>query len=159
MAFMSGRVRSAAGTCAIATLVLVLAFGNPAYVDWANRNANTDTASGLFLRTLAWPTWHLEPANGSGAAIRDLLAADLKAILLILLVAVLVGATITRSGFGAFVIGWGCTMLAAGIAGLLAAFLAHDASLHGAMLAAVGGAGYGLLVGWLIGLAALTGRH
>jgi len=29
-----GRVRTATGTAVIAALILVLAFGNPAYVDW-----------------------------------------------------------------------------------------------------------------------------
>ncbi|MGA8112113.1 MAG: hypothetical protein WCA46_00470 [Actinocatenispora sp.] len=159
MAYLSGRVRSAAGTCAIATLVLVLAFGNPAFVDWVHRNESDQTGLGLFLRTLAWPSWHLRPINGSGEALRDLIAADLTAILLIVLVAVLVGAVISRGGFGVFLAGWGCFIIAAGVAGFLAAFIGHDASIHGSMIAAAGGATYGMFVGWLIGLAAITGKH
>lgn len=158
MAILSGRVRSAAGTCAVATLVLVLAFGNPAFVSWVHRNESDQTAVGLFLRTLAWPSWHLSPINGSGAALRDLIAADLTAILLIVLVAVFVGAAAARRGIGVFLTGWGCAIIAAGVAGFLAAFVGHEASLHGSMLAAAAGATYGMFVGWVIGLAAVSGK-
>jgi hypothetical protein len=164
MAAVGSRARSAAGYGVIATVILVLAFGNTAYVDWVTRNESTSTAGGYLLRELAWPQWHLVPANDSGAAIRALVAADLKAILLIVFVALLLGLATgsllaSGSGFGRFVVGWGCFMLAAAVAGLLSAFIVANASILGALLSAAAGAGYGLFFGWIIGLAALAGRR
>jgi hypothetical protein len=164
MAAVRGHARSAAGTGVIATLVLVLAFGNAAYVDWVTGNESTTTAGGYLLRELAWPAWHLAPANSSGPAIQALIAADLKAILLILFVALLLGLATASllssgSGLGRFVLGWGCFVLAAAVAGLLSAFVVANASLLGALLAAAGGAAYGLFFGWIVGLAALAGHR
>jgi hypothetical protein len=164
MAAVGSRARSAAGIGVIATLILVLAFGNVAYVDWATRNESTATAGGYLLRELTWPAWHLVPANGSGAAVQALLAADLRAILLIVFVALLLGLALAEvlasgSGLARFVLGWGCFILAAAIAGLVSAFLVANASVLGALLSAAGGAAYGLFWGWIIGLAAPAGRR
>jgi hypothetical protein len=164
MAAVREHTRSAAGYGVIATLILVLAFGNAAYVDWVTRNESTATAGGYLLRELAWPAWHLIPANGSGPAIQALIAADLKAILLIVFVALLLGLATASllssgSGLGRFILGWGCFILAAAVAGLLSAFVVANASLLGALLAAAGGAAYGLFFGWVVGLAALAGHR
>jgi hypothetical protein len=164
MAAVREHTRSAAGYGVIATLILVLAFGNAAYVDWVTRNESATTAGGYLLRELAWPAWHLIPANDSGPAIQALIAADLKAILLIVFVALLLGLATASllssgSGLGRFILGWGCFILAAAVAGLLSAFVVANASLLGALLAAAGGAAYGLFFGWVVGLAALAGHR
>src|SRR2546423_14472460 len=82
----TGRVRTVPGAAAIAALILVLAFGNPAYVDWANKNASSDSAWGFFLKELAWPNWTFS----STQSVQNVLANDIRAILLIVLTAVFV---------------------------------------------------------------------
>src|SRR5439155_9165759 len=91
MVITTTRSRTMTGTAVLIAAILVLAFGNPAYVDWANRNADPNTAGGFFLRELTWPAWRFTSQNDTGAALRDLLAADIKALLLIALTAALVG--------------------------------------------------------------------
>src|SRR6266498_1717478 len=120
MALLTSRYRSATGAATLVAFILVLVFGSPWYVSWVNSNTRSDTAGGLFLRTLAWPAWSFD----SKAQVRDVLAADLKALLLILFTALFV-----------------------------------HASLLGALSWAIGGAAYGLLTGWIIGLASMAGRR
>jgi hypothetical protein len=133
-------------------LILVLAFGNPAFHDWAYKQ-NGSSAGGFFLQTLTWPTWHFNKTS----SLQDLFADDLKAVLLIIgtyaLVSVLVGAQASGHGFSQFLSGWAGYIFAACLAGLLAAWVLHNASLLGALQWAVGGAAYGLIVGWIVGLA------
>ena len=71
------RTVSSAGT--IVALILVLAFGNSAYRDWVTRSTSANNAGGFFLRELTWPAWSFN----SNESIRNLLAQDLKALLLI----------------------------------------------------------------------------
>jgi len=150
----AGRVRTAPGVAVLAALILVLLFGNPAYVDWQSRHAGND-AWGFILKTLAWPSWSFS----STQSLQTVLANDIKAILLIvftgIFVAALVGARGALSGFFA---GWGGYIFAAALAGFLAAFIQVDASLLGAFGWASLGAVYGLFVGWIVGLATLTAR-
>ena len=146
-----GRVRTAPGTAVLAALVLVLAFGNPAYVEWANKNANANSAWGFFLRTLAWPSWSFS----SKESVQTLLANDVKALLLIILTGIFVA---MLGGLRLFMVGWGGYIFAAAVAGLLAAFIQANASLLGAFTWAAGGAVYGLFVGWIVGLATLAAR-
>jgi hypothetical protein len=152
------RTVSSAGT--IVALILVLAFGNSAYRDWVNNNTNANNAGGFFLRQLTWPSWSFS----SSESIRNLLAEDIKALLLVVLAAVFLGllAVAPRSSLrgmlGAIVTGWGAFIFAAAVAGLLAAFIAVHASLLGAFSWAAGGAVYGLFVGWIVGLATLAFR-
>src|ERR1700742_1206674 len=102
-----GRVRTAAGTAVVAALILVLAFGNSAYVDWA-RNHTSNNAWGFFLRELAWPTWSFN----SDESVRTIRANDLKAILLIVLtgifVTLLAGSQLSsaRGSSSQFLAGW-----------------------------------------------------
>lgn len=164
MAF-SGRVRTASGTATLAALVLVLAFGNPAYRDWATGHTNANSAWGWFLRLLSWPAWDWHARNDSSAALRDLLATDLKAILVIVFTAVLVKAMTSsllasgRGTVGALLGGWGAYVFAAALAGFLSAFVTSNASVLTAFIAAAGGATYGLFSGWVVGLASTTGRR
>jgi len=165
MVITTTRSRTMTGTAVLIAAILVLAFGNPAYVDWANRNADPNTAGGFFLRELTWPAWRFTSQNDTGAALRDLLAADIKALLLIALTAALVGGVSgallasARGSLAAFILGWGCFILAAALAGLLTAFLSSNASVRGAFDWAAGGAVYGLFVGWIVGAAATAARR
>jgi hypothetical protein len=155
------RFRTVTGAGTIVALILVLAFGNSAYRDWANTSTSANDAGGFFLRQLTWPTWSFS----SDEPLRNLLAADLKALLLVVFTAALLSllAVVPGGGFrgtiGAIVSGWGAFIFAAALAGLLAAFLTVHASLLGAFTWAAGGAVYGLFVGWIVGLATLAFRR
>lgn len=141
--------------------ILVLVFGSPIFVDWVNRNTRSDTAGGLFLRTLSWPAWSFNSAT----PVRDLLAQDLKAILFVVFVAVfltlLAGAELSRARgtLADFFSGWGAVIFAAALAGFLTAFVSVHAGLYTALLWALTGAGYGLITGWIIGLAQMGTRR
>jgi hypothetical protein len=151
----SRRRTTATGVGTLAAAILVLVFGSPIFVDWVNRNTRADSASGLFLRTLAWPAWSFN----SNTAVRDLLAQDLKAILFVVFVAVflsvLAGAELSRARgtLADFVSGWSAVIFAAALAGFITAFLSVQTGLYTALLWALGGAGYGLITGWIIALA------
>src|SRR5689334_4822988 len=82
------RARSSTGAGVIAILVLVLAFGNQAYAEWADRHAQGETAWDLLLRTLSFPRWYITPG---GTATQDVIAFDIRALLLVVLVAALLG--------------------------------------------------------------------
>jgi hypothetical protein len=144
----AGRVRTATGAAVLAALILVIAFGNPAYTDWA-KNHTANDAWGFFLKQLAWPTWSFS----SDESVRTIVATDIKAILLVVLTGVFVSlmldSTATRSG-RLFFSSWGAYLFAAAFAGLLAAFIQVDASLRGTFDWAAGGAIYGLFVGWVL---------
>lgn len=161
MALFTSRYRTAAGAATLVAFILVLVFGSPWYVHWVNGNTRADTAGGLFLRTLAWPAWSFD----SKAQVRDVLAADLKALLLLLFTALFVsliaGAELAkaRGTMAALFAGWGAYIFAGAVAGLIAAFVVVHATLFGALLWASGGAAYGLFVGWIIGLASMAGRR
>jgi hypothetical protein len=139
-------------------LVLVLAFGNQAYVEWADAHAKGATAWDLLLRTLAWPKWFI---TSGGNASQDVIAFDIRALLLVVLVAVLLGVAgaYVVGGMGPFVLGWFSVILGAAVAALLTAFLTTDASFFNALQAAASASIYGLFVGWIIGLAAAATRR
>ncbi|HEX6501235.1 MAG TPA: hypothetical protein VF054_19715 [Micromonosporaceae bacterium] len=162
MVVTTGRgVRTATGTGTLAALVLVLAFGNPSYHDWAARSTDANSALGFFLRELGWPGWTFS----SAVPLRDLIAADLKAILLIAFTAmflmVLPGSQLSsaRGTLSGLFAGWGSYIFAGALAGFLAAFLQAHASLLGAYHWAADGAVYGLFAGWIVGLATLGARR
>ncbi|MDG6100708.1 hypothetical protein Daura_02800 [Dactylosporangium aurantiacum] len=156
MAITRSRYRTATSAGTLVAFLLVLIFGSPWYVDWVNSGNR-----GLFLETLAWPAWNFD----TDQSVRDLLAADLKAILLVLFTAVfitlLVGAQLAsaRGTISAILTGWAAYIFAAALAALITAFLLADASISSAVVNAAGGAGYGLIVGWIIGLASMAGRR
>lgn len=151
----AGRVRTAPGVGVLTALILVLLFGNPAYVDWQARHAGND-AWGFILKTLAWPAWSFS----SSQSIQTVLANDIKAILLIVFTGLFVAALSgLRGGLNQFFAGWGGYIFAAALAGFLAAFIQVDASVLGAFGWASLGAVYGLFVGWIVGLATLGARR
>lgn len=139
-------------------LLMVLAFGNQAFAEWADKHAQGQTAWDLLLRTLAWPRWSI---TSGGAAPRDVIALDLRALLLVVLVAALLGLASANvvGGGGAFILGWFSVVIGAAIAALLTAFLTTDASLYNALLSAAAASVYGLFVGWIVGLLAAATRR
>jgi hypothetical protein len=156
----AGRVRTAPGIAVLVALILVLAFGNPAYVDWQARHAGND-AWGFVLKTLAWPNWSFS----STQSLQTVLANDIKAILLIaftgVFVAALAGSQLAtaRGSLSQFFAGWGGYIFAGALAGFIAAFIQTNASVLGAFGWASLGAVYGLFVGWIVGLAVLGTRR
>jgi hypothetical protein len=150
MALLS-RVRSSVGAGAIAILILVLAFGNQAYAEWADKHATGANAWDLLLRTLSWPRWFV--TSGSQPS-RAVLAYDLRALLLVLFVVAIVGLarTSVAGGFGGLVLGWFAVIFGGAIAALITSFLTTDSSFYNALGSALQAAGYGLIVGWLVGL-------
>ena len=152
----AGRVRTVPGVAAVAALILVLAFGNPSYVDWANRHASPDTAWGFFLRILAWPSWSFS----STESVQNLLANDLRAILLIVFTAVFMAMLVgSRGSISQIFAGWAAYIFAGALAGLIAAFFLSHPSLLTAFQSAAPGAAYGLFVGWIVGLTTLAFRR
>lgn len=139
-------------------LVLVLAFGNQAYVEWAANHAQGATAWELFLRTLAWPKWFI---TSGGTASQDVIAYDIRALLLVVLVAVFLGiaGANVSGGVGAFILGWFSVIIGAAVAALLTAFLTTDASFFNALQGAASASTYGLFVGWIVGIAAAATRR
>jgi len=158
---LGNRFKSAPGAGTLAALILVLIFGSPAYSDWANKNTDTGTAGGWWLRLLAWPHWQFN----SHDSLRTILVDDLRAILLVLLTALflflLPGSqqAKARGTISQFFAGWAGYIFAGGFAALLATLFLTNPSLLGAFRSASEGATYGLFVGWIIGLATLGGRR
>jgi hypothetical protein len=154
MAFL-GRNRTATAAGTIVTLALVLIFGNQAFTEWVGRHTHADTVWGWFLRILCWPTWAFGPSNGSTAAMRTLLAHDLRAFLLIVFVAAILAVTAKSiaGGAGAFVLGWAALVFASALAAFLTAFITSETSWLTAFADASSGSAYGLFVGWIVGIA------
>jgi hypothetical protein len=156
MAFSRRSYRTAASTGTLVAFLLVLIFGSPWYVDWVNA-ANR----GLLLETLAWPAWTFN----SDLTVRDLIAADLRAILLVVFtfvfISLMAGSQLSRArgGVSALLVGWAAYIFAAALAALLTAFIAASAPANQAVEAAAGGARYALIVGWIVGLASMAGRR
>ncbi|MFE9201028.1 hypothetical protein [Micromonospora sp. NPDC007230] len=154
------RYGTAAGTGALAALLLVGVCGSPVYVGWVQDHTDPNGAGGWFLRLLAWPAWRLHADDPS----QGVLAADLRAILLVVLAAALLyllpATQVARVQGSAsqFLSGWAAYALAGGFAGLLATLLGPGGSLLGAFQTASAGVGYGFFAGWIIGLASLGGR-
>jgi hypothetical protein len=79
MAVLTTGARTHDGADTIVMLTLVLAFGNQAFAERADKHAQGQSAWQLFLRTLSWPRWSL--TSGSSTT-RDLIAMDLRPVLL-----------------------------------------------------------------------------
>ena len=156
MAFSGSRYRTATGQATLVAFLLVLIFGSPWYVRWVERGSR-----GIFLETLAWPRW----AFNTDASFRALLVADLKAILLIvftaMFVALMTGSQLSRSrgSVAAILVGWGAYIFAAALAAFITSLFLSNPSITSAVIAATGGAAYGLIVGWVVGIATMAARR
>jgi hypothetical protein len=155
------RSRTAVGAGVLAALLLVLIFGNQIFSEWVDRHSDVSTVRGFFLRTLSWPRWWISPRDGSGAAARELLANDLRALLLVLFVALVlsVAARSVASGGGAFVIGWASLIFGAALAAFTTEFIISDPTMLRALQSGAAAAGYGLFVGWIVGIAVSAGKR
>ncbi len=151
-----GRARTATGAGVITTLILVLAFGNQAFTEWVARHSDGDTVWGWFLRVLTWPAWTFRTT----ASVRDLLAQDLRAVLLVVFVALILAfSAISVTAGSGLLAGWASLVFASALAAFGTAFVASHASWLGAFEAAGDGSRYGLFVGWLVGLAVIGTRR
>jgi hypothetical protein len=155
-----GRARTATGAGVIATLILVLAFGNQAFTEWVTRHTHANTVWGWFLRQLSWPAWTFGPADNGRAALRNMIAQDLRALFLVVFVAAILSlaAKALVGGAGGFILGWASLIFASALAAFVTAFIAAHSSWLGAFTAASAGSAYGLFVGWLVGLATGGGK-
>jgi hypothetical protein len=151
-----GRARTATGAGVIATLVLILVFGNEIYTEWAQRHADVSTVWGYFLRILAWPAWSITYSD----SFRDLMARDIRALLLLLFVALVLATAGAAgvSGGARFVIGWASLVFGSALAALVTAFINSNPTWLNALAAATQGSGYGLWVGWIVGIAVATAK-
>ena len=129
------RTRTVTGAGVIATAALVLLFGNQAVTEWIPAHTSSGTFWGWFLRKLSWPSWAFGPRNDSASAMRDLLAQDLRALFLIVFVAVILGlvAKSIAAGPGAFVLGWATLIFASALAAFLTAFIVSNPTFLGAL--------------------------
>ncbi|GIF76584.1 hypothetical protein [Asanoa siamensis] len=156
---LTNRYKSATGSGTIAALVLVLVFGSPWYRDWVNDNYTDQTAGGWFLRLLSYPAWRFDSSD----RLQDVLADDLRAILVVVLTALflylLPGSQLARARgtVSQLFAGWSAFVFAGAFAGLITALVRYNPTLLNAFGAAGQGATYGLFVGWIIGLATLGG--
>jgi hypothetical protein len=156
------RTRTVTGAGTIATVILVLVFGNQAVTEWVNRHYPAqDTVWSWFLHKLTWPAWAFSPANSSTAAMRNLLAQDLRALFLILFVALILGlvAKSIAGGGGGFFLGWGALVFASALAAFITAFITSNSTFLGALHQAEDGSAYGLFVGWIVGIFTATAKR
>ncbi|HZM78551.1 MAG TPA: hypothetical protein VFC19_22725 [Candidatus Limnocylindrales bacterium] len=148
------KTRTVAGAGTLATAALVLLFGNQPFTEWVDRHiSDTGGAWDWFLRTLTWPRWWIGPWDGSSAEVRQLLANDIRAILLVAFVALilsLVAKSVAGGGAG-FFLGWSALVFGSALAAFLTAFIISNPSLVNAFQVAANGSAYGLFVGWIVG--------
>ncbi len=156
---LTNRYKTATGSGTLAALILVLVFGSPWYRDWVNDNHTDQTAGGWFLRLLGYPAWRFDSSD----SLQDVLADDLRAILVVVLTALflylLPGSQLARARgtLSQLFAGWGAYVFAGAFAGLITALFRSNPTLLAAFGAAGQGATYGLFVGWIVGLATLGG--
>jgi hypothetical protein len=131
------------------------------YNRWVTSSTDENSAGGWFMRLFAWPAWRFNEDE----TVQNVVAADLKAILLVLFtflfLVLLPGSQLAaaRGGLSQFIAGWAAYIFAAAFAALIAAFVLANPSMLSAFQQAGGGAIYGLFVGWIVGFAALGGHR
>jgi hypothetical protein len=153
--------RTVTGAGLLTAFVLVLLFGNPPVVEWIPKHVDQGSFLGWFLKILTWPSWQFLPADNTANGWRSLLAADLKAILLLAFVAVILSwvAKGVTSGGAAFLLGWASLVFAAGLAGFLTNFILSNPTFIGALTAGAAGAAYGLYAGWIVGIVTSSAKR
>lgn len=148
------KTRTLTGAGAITTAALVLIFGNEAATDFIARHP-TDGVKGWLFDKLTWPSWTTGLFEEPGPAIRDLLARDVKALLLIGFVAGIVAlcGKMAKDAATGFMVGWAAVIFASALAAFSSAFIFEGATVLKAFVAADSGSAYGLFVGWIVGIA------
>jgi hypothetical protein len=94
-------------------------------VDPQPANVNPNGFIGFLLNQLTWPEWQFAPKNDSAGATREMLANDLRALLIIVFVfgiLAMVAKGIGSGGVG-FIVGWVALILGAALAAFLTYFL------------------------------------
>ena len=154
------KTRTVAGAGTLVTAVLVLLFGNQPFTEWVDRHATGGGAWDWFLKVLTWPRWAVGPWDGSGAEIRKILADDIRAILLVVFVALILSMVAKQvSGGGAgFFLGWSALVFGSALAAFLTAFIISNPTLLNAFSVAAAGSAYGLFVGWIVGAVTATAK-
>ncbi len=152
------RSRSFTGT--VTAAVLVAAFGNPWVSDWIAKQFKSDNVLSFFMHQLASPSWSVS-FSGSAAELRSVIARDMRAVLIVVLVYVLLVSfrKTFPEGFAGFILGWSTLIFAAAFAAFAAAFVLTDVTVLSALNAAAVGSVYGLFVGWLVGFITSVGRN
>lgn len=146
--------RTVAGAGTLATAALVLLFGNQPFTEWVGNHAtNSDSAWDWYLKILTWPRWAFGPSDDSSGAMRQLLADDLRAILLVAFVAIILAvvAKAVTGGVGGFFLGWAAVVFGSALSAFLTAFIISNPSIVNAFQVAAAGSAYGLFVGWIVG--------
>src|SRR5437879_1110972 len=101
------RRRTVSSVGAFVVLLLVLVFGNEAFTEWVHRHhGRPDTNAGDYLlNVLTFPNWEFFPNNKSNAAWREWFARDLRAVLVVAIVALFLAVgseALLARGTGAF---------------------------------------------------------
>jgi hypothetical protein len=155
------KTRTVAGAGTLATAALVLLFGNQPFTEWVDRHtSDSGGAWDWFLRVLTWPRWAVGPWDGSSAEMRQILANDIRAILLVVFVALilsLVAKNVSGGGAG-FFLGWAALVFGSALAAFLTAFIISNPTLVNAFITASNGSAYGLFVGWIVGVVTATAK-
>ncbi len=152
------RSRSLTGT--FTTAVLVAAFGNQWVSDWLDKQFTGDNVLTWLIHQLTSPSWSVS-FSGSDAALRAVVAQDVRAVLTVLVVYVLLVSfrKTFPEGFAGFVLGWSTLIFSSALAGLAAAFVIPGATATSALAAAAAASVYGLFVGWIVGFIVSVGRN
>jgi hypothetical protein len=164
-----GRVNTVSSAGVAVILLLVLVFGNEAFTEWVHKHHTRATAGDYLLNVLTYPNWEFFPDSKTDEAWREWFSRDLRALLVIVFVAILLAAgshsLLSRgtSGLGGFIFGWGATIIGAALAGFVAALVLigidNGSWLLRSLQAAAAGATYGLFYGWLVGAATIGARR
>ena len=154
------KTRTVAGAGTLGAALLVLIFGSQPVAEWVDRHTSSGSAWGWFMRVLTWPRWAVGPDDNTSAAMRKLLSQDLRALLLILFVALILAfaAKGVTGGGPAFILGWAALIFAAALAAFATAFILASPTLRNALEVAAAAAGFGLFAGWLVGIITATGK-
>jgi hypothetical protein len=166
---LSNRARTVSSAGSVAIFLLVAILGNEAFTEWVHRHHSAPSAGNYLLTVLTFPNWEFFPNSEANEAWQAWFARDLRAVLVIVFVAVLLSvgsrSLLSRGtgGLGGFVFGWGATMLGAAAAGLVSHLfrigLDDGRWLLTAFQAAAAGATYGLFTGALVGAASSGARR
>lgn len=178
----TGRARRTVWAGTITAFLLVAAFGNQwlwkELIEQVDDGGLGENSGWHIINWLNTPHWVVDTSGIFEGLEAKYVAGYLVGVAALLLaVAVVIGSAASRDGFPAFVTGWfslvaggaACTLVSYLISGSgpgVSAFVGEgdDRSLNGTLAVLAIGGGYGLLAGWVVGLACTVaaggaGRH